>query len=107
KGYSYALRGVSVIRDARSRRRTALWLQLIATARPKEIQILFEVTGQQKIFPNCLLRLASHFVAQFLVINYLHHSFGCLVDRGNQESVHTVFDLVADPAHVAANYRCA
>jgi len=28
--------------------------------------MLFEVTCQKKIFPNCFARLASHFATQFL-----------------------------------------
>jgi hypothetical protein len=46
----------------------------------EQIEILFEVTRQEKIFPNSLARLATHLIAQFLVVDQLHHSFGCFVD---------------------------
>jgi hypothetical protein len=42
----------------------------------EEIEILFEITRQEKILPNSLACLAAHLIAQFFIVNQFYDALG-------------------------------
>src|SRR5207248_3491026 len=69
----------------------------------KKVEILFDVTREEKLFAHCFACFAAHFVAQFFVLEELNDALGGLFNRRNKETIRAAFDLITNATDVSTD----